>query len=296
MVRFYRLDDNVEVSLDYVTSLGVLYWAIDPINHEKDGKLAAIRKERGYTYHDIITVSPQTLPNYETKIKSFFEEHLHKDEEIRFFLEGSGYFDVRGQNDEWIRIHAFAGDMITLPAGIYHRFSTDSKNYAKVMRLFQGEPVWTPFNRDASIDKCTERLKYTDVYLCDISSVMSKVGISSPTNWQDIMGNLKKPTFVFFRSKTNPETGVPSEVPCQRAVPILKSVLSHAITKPFTFVDCEVDPKCLQNPDHPYVTDEQIKLKVLPTLLFWGQSTRLEAEQLHDDGVVLNYVKKVFPQ
>jgi len=39
---------------------------------------------------DLINVSPATLPGYDAKIKAFYEEHIHTDEEIRYVREGSG--------------------------------------------------------------------------------------------------------------------------------------------------------------------------------------------------------------
>ncbi|CAM9470572.1 unnamed protein product [Discosporangium mesarthrocarpum] len=154
----HRQEPNVPCSLDNLASIGVLNWKLDADKYEDDPELQKIRDERGYSYMDIITVSPEKLPNYEAKIKGFFEEHMHTDEEIRYLLEGSGYFDVRDKEDRWIRISMRKGDMITLPAGIYHRFTLDETNYVKAMRLFVGDPIWTPYNRPQ--DEHPLRLEY----------------------------------------------------------------------------------------------------------------------------------------
>jgi 1,2-dihydroxy-3-keto-5-methylthiopentene dioxygenase len=126
-----------------------------------DPKLAALRDARGYNYADIITVHPDHLDHFDDKIKSFFEEHIHDAEEIRYVLSGSGYFDVRDEQDRWIRVHVKKGDLMTLPEGIYHRFTTDEHRIIHAMRLFVGQPVWTPFNRnDPTVADHPSRQKY----------------------------------------------------------------------------------------------------------------------------------------
>jgi 1,2-dihydroxy-3-keto-5-methylthiopentene dioxygenase len=100
---------------------------------EEVDKLAAAR---GYKNRDEITISPTTMGDvYEEKVKSFFNEHLHEDEEIRYILDGSGFFDVRGKEDEWVRIKLDKFDLMIMPAGIYHRFTTDESNVCFSMAI-----------------------------------------------------------------------------------------------------------------------------------------------------------------
>ncbi|KAM0884162.1 hypothetical protein ACQ4PT_031168 [Festuca glaucescens] len=136
------------VPLAKLVDLGIVALWLDAENHERDENLTTMREERGYLHMDIIELTPEKMPNYEAMIKRFFEEHLHTDEdEVRYCLDGSGYFDVRDEDDQWVRVSLSKGGLIVVPAGIYHRFTLDSNNYIKAMRLFSGGPDWTAYNR-----------------------------------------------------------------------------------------------------------------------------------------------------
>jgi len=121
-----RLDHDSGRPVDpaYLATLGVLYHRCPSIS-----SVDSIANDRSYKNRDEITVSPEKMGDvYEEKVKMFFNEHLHEDEEIRYILDGEGFFDVRSEQDEWVRIRLVKDDLIILPPGIYHRFTTDSKN------------------------------------------------------------------------------------------------------------------------------------------------------------------------
>src|SRR5215469_175436 len=149
-------------------------------NYPDVAEVNRVATERGYKNRDEITISPKTMGDvYESKVKMFFNEHLHEDEEIRYILDGGGYFDVRDKDDAWVRIKLDKYDLMIMPAGIYHRFTTDTNNvsirrrttlskahltiqqqYTKAMRLFQDDPKWTPLNRGTDTDENEIRKSY----------------------------------------------------------------------------------------------------------------------------------------
>jgi 1,2-dihydroxy-3-keto-5-methylthiopentene dioxygenase len=61
-----------------------------------------------------------------------------------------------------VRIHVKAGDLTTLPEGIYYR-SIDEKDRIHSMRLFIGQPVWTQFNRPC--EEHESQVKYVRDFL-----------------------------------------------------------------------------------------------------------------------------------
>lgn len=127
-------DSGRAVDVAALSKLGVLYYHLNDIADVD--KLAA---ERGYRNRDEIFVSPEKMGAvYEDKVRMFFNEHLHEDEEIRYLRDGQGYFDVRSKDDDWVRVQLEKDDLLILPPGIYHRFTTDESNVGVTSRGWSG--------------------------------------------------------------------------------------------------------------------------------------------------------------
>lgn len=130
MVRAWHIDEAVtaidhqtskDLTLDELNRLtGVIYYKVDPENYRN--RVDEIKLKYEYKREDIVSMGPRIMENFYVREKHFSSEHLHRDEEVRFALDGEGYLDVRDENDKWVRMHIRPGDFLILPESIHHRF------------------------------------------------------------------------------------------------------------------------------------------------------------------------------
>ncbi|XP_051129189.1 acireductone dioxygenase 3-like isoform X1 [Andrographis paniculata] len=158
---------NEFVPLEKLKELGVLTWRLDADNYENDEELKEIRKARGYNHMEVYDINPEKFSKYLETIEALYQEHFHTFEEVSFCISGSGYYDVRDCDESWIRISLKKGAMIILPAGIYHRSTTDSNDFFKIMILHSDDFISTPYNR--SNEHLPERKQYIDTFVKKIN-------------------------------------------------------------------------------------------------------------------------------
>ncbi|KAJ3813494.1 Acireductone dioxygenase ARD family [Lentinula lateritia] len=154
-------ESSRSVDTEILSSIKVESWNI-PVDEWYEEKLDAIAKERAYKNRDVITLSKENLgEDFEEKIKVFYKEHIHEDDEIRYILSGGGFFDVRqASTNAWIRLAVSPGDLLVIPAGIYHRFTVNEGNMAQAVRLFKDEPKWMAIYRGEESDANPHRIRY----------------------------------------------------------------------------------------------------------------------------------------
>ena len=111
-----------------------------------------LRQEGGYVTADVVRLAKGT-PNTEPMRAKFLSEHTHSEDEVRFFVEGSGAFYLR-LGGKVHQVICEKDDLISVPAGTKHWFDMGPNPYFCAIRLFTDPAGWVAeFTGDQIADK-----------------------------------------------------------------------------------------------------------------------------------------------
>lgn len=96
--------------------------------------------ENGFQSVDVVSIAPDH-PQRETMRGKFLEEHFHKEDEVRFFVAGSGLFTLH-VGDKVYEILCEQGDLISVPDGTTHWFDMGPEPYFVAIRFFTQPDGW----------------------------------------------------------------------------------------------------------------------------------------------------------
>jgi 1,2-dihydroxy-3-keto-5-methylthiopentene dioxygenase len=96
--------------------------------------------ERGFRSVDVVSIAPDH-PQREQMRGKFLEEHFHKEDEVRFFVAGSGLFTLHVDGRVY-EIRCEQGDLIAVPDSTHHWFDMGPEPYFVAIRFFTEPDGW----------------------------------------------------------------------------------------------------------------------------------------------------------
>ncbi len=115
--------------------------------------LTPFMKEGGYETADVISINSLT-ENYEAIRAKFLAEHIHSEDEIRFFVDGKGIFWFNLEGNPVFNLLCEKGDLISVPAGSKHWFDAGESNpFVKAIRIFIDMSGWIPEYTGSKIEQ-----------------------------------------------------------------------------------------------------------------------------------------------
>jgi 1,2-dihydroxy-3-keto-5-methylthiopentene dioxygenase len=96
--------------------------------------------EHGFKTIDVISIAPDH-PQREDLRKKFLNEHFHKEDEVRFFVAGSGLFTLH-VDDKIYEIRCEQGDLIAVPHSTRHWFDMGPEPSFVAIRFFTEPDGW----------------------------------------------------------------------------------------------------------------------------------------------------------
>jgi 1,2-dihydroxy-3-keto-5-methylthiopentene dioxygenase len=96
--------------------------------------------ERGFRTVDVVSIAPDN-PNRAEMRKKFLDEHFHKEDEVRFFVAGSGLFTLH-VDDKVYELLCEAGDLVAVPDSMTHWFDMGAEPSFVAIRFFTEPDGW----------------------------------------------------------------------------------------------------------------------------------------------------------
>jgi 1,2-dihydroxy-3-keto-5-methylthiopentene dioxygenase len=99
-----------------------------------------LKREGGYQTVDVVSMVPDH-PDKAVLRQKFLDEHTHKEDEVRFFVDGQGLFSLH-LGDQVYEVLCTRGDLISVPANTPHWFDMGPNPSFTAIRLFNNPEGW----------------------------------------------------------------------------------------------------------------------------------------------------------
>ena len=99
-----------------------------------------LMEEKGFRTVDVVSIAPDH-PEREAMRRKFLDEHFHKEDEVRFFVAGSGLFSLH-VDDRVYEVRCEQGDLIGVPDSTRHWFDMGPEPYFIAIRFFTEPDGW----------------------------------------------------------------------------------------------------------------------------------------------------------
>lgn len=102
--------------------------------------VSRLKQACGFTTADVVKLTPDNLQK-EAFRKKFLAEHIHVEDEVRFFVEGQGLFFLNIDHKIYI-VLCQKNDLISVPDGTPHWFDMGPHPSFTCIRLFTNPKGW----------------------------------------------------------------------------------------------------------------------------------------------------------
>lgn len=103
-------------------------------------QIEQLKADQGYVAVDVVSIDNQH-PERETLRAQFLNEHVHSEDEVRFFVAGQGLFNLH-LGDQVYSLLCQRNDLVFVPAGVRHWFDMGERPHFVCIRLFNNPEGW----------------------------------------------------------------------------------------------------------------------------------------------------------